>query len=167
MKTAIPSRALFAASLLALSLPALAAPPATLTLRELLARHQRAAGTPDSLDRSSQEVVYDVSAGGLTGTMTTYEASGHRTRTEVALGPLAITSGSDGKTSWEQDGAGNVRILGGEELAENKADASFSLEFDPFKKGAPGTVILRPARDTATGSYVLRDLFAGHIAPPE
>ncbi len=142
------------AALFCLAFPALAAPP---TLREVLARHQRAAGTPAAQqDKSAHEIVYDISAGGLTGTMTSYEAPPRRTRTEIALGPLTMISGSDGKTTWEQDGAGNVRILGGEELAENKADTSFSLEsFDPFKKGAAGTVTLRAGRDPETKCYVL------------
>ena len=157
VKTAL-SRALACAFLLALTFPTCLTFPADaapLTLHELIARHQRADGPPAALGQSSQQVVYDIVAGGLTGTMTTYEASGHRTRTEVALGPLAIVSGNDGKTSWEQDGAGNVRILGGEELAENKANSSFNLDFDPFKKGAKGTVTLRPAREPGTGFYVL------------
>ena len=152
MKLVFFTRALLGASLLALTFPAYAEP---LTLHDLLARHQRADGPPAAFGQSSQEIVYDINAGGLTGTMITYEASGHRTRTEVALGPLAIVSGDDGKTSWEQDGAGNVRILGGEELAENKANSSFNLDFDPFKKGAKGTVTLRPAREKGTGFYVL------------
>ncbi len=152
MKTAFFSCSLLSASLLALTLPSGAAP---LTLHDLLARHQKADGPPTTFGQSSQEVVYDINAGGLTGMMTTYEASGHRTRTEVALGPLVIVSGNDGKTSWEQDGAGNVRILGGEELAEKKADASFDLDFDPFKKSTRGAVKLRPAREVGTGFYVL------------
>ena len=157
MKTVLLNRTLTCAALLLLTLPAFAAPPTPLTLRELLARHQKAAGTPAARqDQSPQEVVYDVSAGGLTGTMTTYEAPPHRTRTEIALGPLTMVSGSDGKTTWEQDGAGNVRILGGEELSEDKADTSFSLEsFDPFKKGTHAVVTLRPARDPETGCYVV------------
>ncbi len=153
-------RTLLCASLLCLLLPAAALPPAALTLNEVLARHQRATGSPTAFpDTGMQETVYTMSAGGLSGTMTTYEASKHRSRTEVRLGPISNTSGSDGKTTWEQDGNGNVRILGGEELAENKADNGFSLEsVDPLKhtsKGGSGTITLRPGRDVETGCYVL------------
>ena len=153
-------RAFLCASLLCLFFPAAAAPPATLTLSELLTRHQRASGPPPAhQDKGQQEIIYDISAGGLVGTLTSYEAPEHRIRQEVRLGPIASTTGSDGKTTWEQDGTGNVRILSGEELAENKADAGFSLEnVDPFKKGVKGgagTMTLRPGRDADTGCYVL------------
>jgi predicted aspartyl protease len=154
-------RAFSGAFLFCLLFPASAAPPPALTLSELLTRHQRASGAPPAAhqDKGQQEIIYDISAGGLAGTLTSYEASGHRSRSELRLGPIATTTGSDGKTTWEQDGTGNVRILGGEELAENKADAGFSLEnVDPFKhgaKGGAGTMTLRPGRDTETGCYVL------------
>lgn len=72
------------------------------------------------------------------------------------LGPIAMTTGSDGKVTWEQDGAGNVRILGGEELAERTADTSFSLEtFDPLQNKTGAVVKLRPGLDPETGCYVL------------
>ena len=150
--------ALFSVSVFSLFIcvPTAAAP--ALTLPQLLARHDKAAGTPASRkDKNAHKVVYSVAAGGLSGTLTTWEASGHRSRTEVALGPLAITSGSDGKRRWEQDGAGNVRVLGGEELSEDSADAGFSLEdYDPVGKSRSGTkVTLRPGKDKATGCYVL------------
>lgn len=90
------------------------------------------------------------------GTMTTYEAPPHKSRMEMALGPIATTTGTDGKVTWEQDGAGNVRILGGEELAEQSADAGFSLEtFDPLHNKAGTLVKLRPALDPETGCYVV------------
>ena len=133
-----------------------------LTLSELLTRHQKASGAPPAsqMGKGQQKIIYDISAGGLVGTMTSYEASGHRSRSEVRLGPISNTSGSDGKTTWEQDGTtGSVRILRGEELTENRADAGFSLEnVDPLKqgsKGSGGTMRLRPALDPATGCYVL------------
>jgi len=154
-------RAVACASLACLLFPAAAAPPAPLTLAELLARHQRASGVPATArqDKGVQEIVYDIGAGGLSGTLTVYEAQGHRTRTEVRLGPISTTTGSDGKVTWEQDGTGNVRILGGEELSENKADAGFSLEnVDPFRRGAKGgkgAITLRPDREPRTGDYVL------------
>lgn len=131
-----------------------------LPLSELLTRHQRASGSPPGAlqNKGLQQIVYDISAGGLSGTLTSYEAPGHRSRSEVRLGPIATTTGSDGKTTWEQDGAGNVRILRGEELTENKADAGFSLEnVDPLKRGGKGggTMTLRPGRDPESGCYVL------------
>ena len=113
--------------------------------------------TPDAAqDGAAREIIYDISAGGLTGTLATYEAPPHQTRTELVLGPVSMITGSNGVVNWEQDGSGTVRVLGGEELAENQADTSFSLEsYDPFKKGAAGTVTLRPKRDPQTGCYVL------------
>ena len=73
------------------------------------------------------------------------------------LGPIAMTTGSDGKRHWQQDGTGEVRILGGEELAEDSADAGFSLEdYDALSTSKSGTSVkLRPGRDKATGCYVL------------
>ena len=154
MKSILLRRAFFCAALFCFFLPLSKALSAPLTLAQVIARHQAATGTASG-DKTSHQIVYDISAGGLTGTMTTYDAPSHRTRTELMLGPLSVITGSNGTVNWEQDGSGNVRILGGEELAENKADTSFSLEsYDPFKKGAAGTVTLRPRRDP-DGSYVL------------
>ena len=134
--------------------PAWAVP---LTLSQLLVRHRNAAATPAAQrDKSAHQIVYSVSAGGLAGTMTTYEAPPHKSRMEMALGPIVMTTGTDGKVTWEQDGAGNVRILGGEELAEQSADAGFSLEtFDPLHNKAGTVVKLRPALDPETGCYVV------------
>lgn len=140
------------------AVPTQAAPASGLTLPQLLARHDKAAQTPAARkDNRPHKVVYTVAAGGLSGTLTTWEASGHRTRSEMVMGPIAITTGSDGKRRWEQDGAGNVRILGGEELSEDSADAGFSLEdYDPLGKSKSGTSVkLRPGRDKVTGCYVL------------
>jgi len=153
-------RAFLSVFLFCLLFPATAAPAVIPTLSELLSRHQRASGSPSARQgKGVQEIVYDIGAGGFAGALTVSEASGHRSRTEVRLGPIATTTGSDGKTTWEQDGMGNVRILSGEELTENRADAGFSLEsVDPFKrdvKGGAGTMTLRPGRDTETGCYVL------------
>ena len=141
MKLNLPVRPFacaFLYSFLCLSLvplrPAAAAP--ALTLSQILARHRAASGTPAALkDKTPHAIVYDISAGGLAGTMTTYEAPPHRSRMEMRMGPLNTTTGTDGKTTWEEDGTGNVRILAGEELAEQSADAGFSLEnFDVSKK---------------------------------
>ena len=88
--------------------------------------------------------------------MTTYEAPPHKSRMEMSLGPIAMTTGTDGRITWEQDGAGNVRILGGEELSERAADVGFSLEnFDPAKNPANAQVKLRPALDPETSCYVI------------
>ena len=88
--------------------------------------------------------------------MTIYEAPPHKSRMEMSLGPIAMTTGTDGRVTWEQDGAGNVRILGGEELSEQAADTGFSLEnFDPAKNTGGTQVKLRPALDPATHCYVL------------
>ena len=127
------------------------------TLSQVLVRHRNAAATPAARkDHAAREVVYDLSAGGLAGTMTTDEAPPHRSRMEMHLGPIAVTTGTDGKQTWEQDGSGNVRILGGEELTERNADAGFSLEdFDPLNNKAAASVTLRPALDPQTGCYVL------------
>ncbi|MDQ2798453.1 MAG: aspartyl protease family protein, partial [Armatimonadota bacterium] len=147
-------RAFWCASLLTLILPASAAP---LTLSQVLARHRQASETATGRkEKGAHEIVYAISAGGLDGTLTVYEAPPHRSRSEIRLGPLAINTGSDGKTTWEQDGNGNVRILSGEELAENNADSGFSLEsVDPLKKGNAVSMTLRPGRDPETGCYVL------------
>ncbi len=144
----------FSLCLLCFAAPVFAVSP---TLAQIIARHQAASGAPDAArDKSTHLIVYDISAGGLTGTMTSYEAPPHRLRTELVLGPLSITTGSNGKVNWEQDGSGTVRILGGEELTEHTADTSFSLEsYDPFKKGMAGTVTLAAKRDPETGCYVL------------
>jgi len=157
VKSLLFCRAGLGAALLCIFLSTSSVLAAPLTLRDVIARHRAAIGSPDSApSQSAQQSIYAISAGGLTGTITTVEASSHRLRSELRLGPLAVISGNDGNVRWEQDGTGNVRILGGEELAENTADSSFSLEsYDPFKKGAAGTVTLRPQRDPATGCYIL------------
>ncbi|MGI4787725.1 MAG: aspartyl protease family protein [Janthinobacterium lividum] len=146
-------------SIFSFGLPSVqASPPAVkLTLSQLLQRHRNAAATPAAQkDKTAHEIVYDISAGGLMGSMTTYEAPVHRNRMEMKLGPIATTTGSDGKVTWEQDGAGNVRILGGEEMAERVADTGFSLEeFDPIKNKAQAVVTLRPTLDPVTGCYVV------------
>ena len=136
--------------------PVLGAAP-TLTLSQILARHRAAAATPAARkDKAPHAIVYDISAGGLAGTMTTYEAPPHRSRMEMRLGPLSTTTGTDGKITWEQDGAGNVRVLGGEELAERSADEGFSLEnFDLSQKVQTASVKLRPGLDPETHCYVL------------
>ena len=137
--------------------PTQAAPAAQITLSQLLLRHRNAAATPAAQkDKTAHEIVYDISAGGLSGTMATYEAPPHRSRMEMRLGPIVTTTGTDGKTTWEQDGTGNVRILGGEELTERTADAGFSLEnFDPVKNAQSALVTLRPALDPETGCYIV------------
>lgn len=157
MKYPIFLRTLASACLICLAFSALAAPSASPTLHDLLVRHQLAAGTAAGKeDKNAHQIVYAISAGGLDGTMTTYEAPGHRSRSEIRLGPLAITTATDGKTTWEEDGTGNVRILNGEELAEDKADMGFSLDsVDPFGKAAAGSIKLRSQRDPETGCYVL------------
>ncbi len=139
--------------LLPLARPADAAP---LTLSQLLVRHRNAAATPPAQhDKSAHEIVYSISAGGLAGSMTTYEAPPHKSRMEMLLGPISMTTGTDGKVTWEQDGAGNVRILGGEELTERAADTGFSLEtFNPLNNKAGTVVKLRPKLDP-DGLYVV------------
>ena len=160
--SALRRQAACCAFLLLFFAPAAFSAPAAITLSDLLARHRKAAGPAQRLAGGAQKTVYDIGAGGLTGTLTTYEASQHRTRSEVHLGPLAITTGSDGKTTWQQDGTGAVRVIAGEELAENKADAGFSLEnIDPVKKDGTANVTLRPQRDPETGCYVLDALPRG------
>ncbi len=140
---------------LPLAWPAAAAPAPTLS--QLLARHRKASATPAALkDKTAHAIVYGISAGGLAGTMTTYEAPPHRSRMEMRLGPLNTTTGTDGKVTWEQDGTGNVRILGGEELAERSADEGFSLEnLDLSQKAQTTAVKLRPGIDPETHCYVL------------
>ncbi|MDQ2800363.1 MAG: retropepsin-like domain-containing protein, partial [Armatimonadota bacterium] len=147
--------------LVALSLPGLARPQASgETLRSLLAKHQRAMNVPGARpDKTAHKMVYALSAASLAGTLTIYESLPGKTREEINLGPLHMVTASDGRTSWEQDMTGAIRIVRGEELAENKADESFSIDsYDPFKQGkkAPkGRVTLRPQRDPATGCFVL------------
>ncbi len=139
-----------------LARPACAASPFP-TLAQVLARHRAASATPAARkDKAAHRIVYALAAGGLTGTMTTYQATPRKSRMEMALGPLAMTTGTDGHVTWEQDGSGNVRILGGEELTERTADTGFSLEaFDPAQNPSGAAVTLRPALDPETGCYVV------------
>ena len=148
-----------AAALLCFCLAAPQAAPVApaMTLSRLLQKHRDAAATPAAQkDKTPHEIVYDISAGGLAGTMTATDAPPKRSRMELRLGPISVTTGTNGQTAWEQDGTGHVRILGGEELAERTADAAFSLEdYDPAKNGAAVTVKLRPGLDPETGCYML------------
>ena len=145
----------FICLLLSQARPLSAAP--LLTLPQLLVKHRNAAATPAAQrDKTAHEIVYAISAGGLAGSMTTYEAPPHKSRMEMSLGPIVMTTGTDGRVTWEQDGAGNVRVLGGEELSERAADTGFSLEnFDPAKNPAGTVVKLRPTLDAETNCYVL------------
>ena len=146
--------------LLAIMLPSLASgpTPSAPALSTILTRHLRAiAVTPGAMrDRSAVKTVYAIHAGPLVGTLSEWEAPPHRSRVEMALGPISQTEGDDGKTAWQQDSTGNVRIIRGPELAASRAAMSFSLEsYDPLKSRGQGTVTLRPRREPGTGDYIL------------
>ena len=132
--------------------------PQDLTLAALLRRHLRATATPAAQrDNRSQKTVYALDAGGLTGTLTEYDAQPSKMRVEMALGPIQEVTADDGKAAWEQDMTGHVRVLTGPELAEDRATQSFSLEgYDPFQGSKQGTVTLLAQREPGTGDYVLR-----------
>lgn len=135
------------------AVPTLAAPPLE-SLASILAKHRAATATPAARKPATQETVYGIAAGGLTGTLTEYEGQGGKSRTEMSLGPIQEISGDDGKTAWQQSG-GAVRVIRGAELTEKRA-ASFALDsFNPLKDAARGKVKLRPGRDPETGGWIL------------
>ncbi len=127
------------------------------SLAWLLRQHDRAAMSHvTGAGAGTRKTVYALQASGLDGTLTEYDAAPHRTRVEMALGPIRQTSGDDGRTAWQQDMSGHVRILSGPELAESRASQSFTLEgYDPVRDGARGRITLRPGREPGTGDYVL------------
>ncbi len=132
------------------------APPNTLSA--ILAKHQRAMmvapGAAD--DRRATVVAYAIQAGPLSGTLKEWEAPPHQSRVEMSLGPIHQTEGDDGRTAWQQDATGNVRVVRGAELSASRSATSFSLDtYDPLRDGKRVLVTLRPAREAQTGDYVL------------
>lgn len=104
----------------------------------------------------AMQTVYALQAMGLSGTLTEWVAPPHKSRVEMALGPLHQTDADDGTTAWQQDSTGNVRLVRGAERASNRAAMAFSLEtYDPIKNTGLGKVTLRPKREPQTGSYIL------------
>jgi predicted aspartyl protease len=147
---------LVSAALLMLSCP-IFAQSRPMTLAALLRLHDQATQFPTVRhSQTTQETVYALEASGLTGTLTEYDAPGHKNRVEMALGPIRQTTGDDGHTAWQEDTSGNVRVLSGSELAESRASQSFTLEaYDPAHDAKLGSLTLRPKRDAQTGDYVI------------
>lgn len=150
-------------------LSALLAAPAAAgeTLTSLLAKHARATapGGAAAHGPKAMQTVYSLQAMGLTGTLTEWVAPPRRSRVEMALGPLHQTDADDGRTAWQQDSTGNVRIVRGAERAANRAALAFSLEtYDPIKGARQGRVTLRPRREAGTGNYILDVRPTGGVA---
>lgn len=158
MKTRSFRAAFLGAALLLLSgvlAPAQARPAGGETLSSLLAKHARATGSSPTAE-GPMRTVYAIQTMGLTGTLTEWIAPPHRSRVEMALGPLRQTDADDGHVAWQQDSTGNVRVVRGAELVANRAAASFSIDsYDPIKDGKRGKVTLRPRREPGTGNYIL------------
>ena len=128
------------------------------TLVSLLAKHARATAPGGAVapGEKAMQTVYALQAMGLDGTLTEWVAPPHKSRVEMALGPLHQTDADDGVIAWQQDGTGNVRIVRGAERAANRAALDFSLEtYDPIKGGRKAQVTLRPRREPGTGNYIL------------
>ena len=159
MKSTRTTRAaLLSAALLTVCLPTFARPQSHgETLASLLRKHLAASATPAAQrDRRSQKTVYALDAGGMTGTLTEYDALPRRMRVEMALGPIRQISADNGRVAWEQDMTGHVRLLTGPELSEDRAAQSFSLEgYDPFRGSKQGQVTLHARREPGTGAYIL------------
>jgi len=134
-----------------------AAHASTETLVSLLKKHLKATVKPGArVDDVDSQTTYTISAGGMTGTMSEYMSPPRRFRVDFSLGPISMTIADDGKTGWERDTTGNLRILRGAELTENRAAQNFSLEtYDPKKPGKGTTVTLRPDREPGTGNYII------------
>lgn len=131
------------------------------TLAWLLQRHREAAGQPDTKSGSCHSI-YTLSTGGMAGTMEEFDFPPAKYRVNVDMGPLHVIDADDGVQGWEQDSTGNVRIIRGPELTENRAAANFSIEsFDPLKDGSKADVHLRPQRDPVTHDYIIDATPAG------
>lgn len=121
----------------------------------LLKQHTIATGALNAPD-TAEKTVYQVNAGGMSGTLTEYDAPPRKYRVEMELGPLTIVTADDGLHSWEQDSSGNVRIISGDELTENRATANFSLENVNLAKATKNAVVkLRTKQDPQTKDYIL------------
>ena len=136
---------------------AFAASPAQETLSSLLAKHAKAVLVPGvKSSDGDQQTTYSIDAGGLSGTLQETNAKPHKFRVEMLLGPLHEITADDGVTGWQQDSTGNVRVVRGAELTENRVSASFSLEtYDPIKDAKKGKVKLQSRREPGTGAYIL------------
>jgi predicted aspartyl protease len=130
------------------------------SLAWVLKQHLRAMGVAETNKmKAGEHSLYTLSAGGLTGTLEEYTAP-PKYRVEMNLGPLQITKADDGLQGWERDSTGNVRIVRGPELTEERADTSFSLEtYDPLQSKAK--VFLHPERDPSTHDYIVDATPAG------
>ncbi len=107
-------------------------------------------------EKKAVQAVYAIEAGGLTGTLTEWAAPPGKSRVEMVLGPLKQTDADDGKTAWQQDATGNVRVLRGPELAQSRADQSLSVDMnDPLAGHGHGRITLRPQREAGTGFFVI------------
>ncbi|BDI32733.1 hypothetical protein CCAX7_47840 [Capsulimonas corticalis] len=134
-----------------------ASSPSSETLTSVLAKHAKAVLVPGvKQPDGDQETVYTISAGGLFGTLQETNAKPRKFRVDMILGPLHEITADNGVTGWSQDSTGNVRVVRGAELTENRASASFSLEsYDPIKDAKKGKVKLRAGRETGTGAFIL------------
>lgn len=125
------------------------------TLAWVLKQHMRAMGTTGGNAKlaSTEHSIYTLSAAGLDGSLEEYTAP-PKFRVDMTLGPLHEIKADDGLQGWEQDSTGNVRIVRGPELTEERAETDFSLEtYDPLSGRAK--VVLHPHRDPATHDYII------------
>lgn len=101
------------------------------------------------------KTVYALDMGGVVGTDVEYITPG-KWRIEMTMGPEHLVRGDDGKTAWEQDATGHVRLLSRPEAAEQHTSTLSSLEnYDPKKDSKDVHVTLRPQREPGTGDYIV------------
>ena len=127
------------------------------TTEAVLARHLQALGGKAAVSAiTSTKVVQNVETGGLHGTVTTVYKAPDKEFEQDKLGIIDTTEGYDGKTAWRRDTNGNVRMLGDDERRELRLQLYIDTNSYVLPgSGIPGTVTLRPHRETSTGDYIL------------
>jgi len=129
----------------------------TLSLPELLQRHVQALGGAAALaiPAKAQKTIGLLKQGGLEGTYVNLSQGLAHNWTEQKLGISDDISASDGKTFWVRDTNGTVRLLGAEEIKEQRLSEYVGTASYALPNRLTGKVTLKPETERKTGDYIL------------
>jgi len=128
-----------------------------LSLPELLQRHVQALGgaTALAVTAKTQKTIGLVKQGGLEGTYVNLSQGLAHNWTEQKLGISDDISASDGKTFWVRDTNGTVRLLGAEEIKEQRLSEYVGTASYALPNRLTGKVTLKSEAERKTGDYIL------------
>ncbi|MGO8671572.1 MAG: aspartyl protease family protein [Capsulimonadaceae bacterium] len=129
-----------------------------LSLDDLLAHHLVALGGEEAVAGvHSTRMTQALSTGGASGTVISAYSAPDREYEEDLLGVVKVVQGYNGKVGWHIDGNGGVRPLADDEQRDLRNQIYFdSNSYVIAGPGRmPGKLSLRPARDPATGDYIV------------